>query len=146
MLIYAKEEGAVNLQKAHLLDAGFDLASFKETICKPHLVTMIDTGIHLKLEPDEVAFIQPRSSTSKQGLFVITGTIDAGYTGSLKIQAINLTDSDISISKGQRIAQIIVLTNSRCLQKALLVSLDNFCDTNDFDDNRRNNGFGSSGQ
>ncbi len=144
---YAKDEGAKDLSKAHFLDAGFDLASPKEVICKPHKVTLVDTGIHVDLSSDEFAFIQPRSSTAGLGLFVITGTIDAGYTGSLKIQIINMTDEDVVIEEGQRVAQMIVIANARAYESASLVPLSTITDSNFCKkDSRKINGFGSSGK
>lgn len=147
MLRYAKDADAKDLSKAHLLDAGFDLASPKKVICKPHKVTLLDTGIHVDLSSDELAFIQPRSSTAGLGLFVITGTIDAGYTGALKIQIINLTDEDVVIEEGQRVAQIIVIANARAYESASLVPLTTITDSNICKkDSRKINGFGSSGR
>lgn len=147
MLNYAKDEGAKDITKAHFLDAGFDLACPKETICLPHRATLIDTGIHVKLEPDEVGFIQPRSSTLGIGLLVVTGTIDAGYTGALKIQVVNLSDYRIEIKEGQRIAQLVVLKNSRAFEAPKLVPLQVITDTNsELLDTRLNKGFGSSGK
>lgn len=147
MLIYAKEPRAQALVKAHQLDAGFDLSS-QDTVCiQENSCFLFDTGIHIKLEPSEVGLILPRSSTAKYGLLVVTGVIDAGYTGSLKIQIINPFAKKITVTKGQRLAQLVVVNNSRIGQSAYAVSLDTFENLSEgISDNRKSCGFGSSGK
>ncbi len=146
MLNYAKDEDAKDLTKAHLLDAGFDLASPNKVVCAPHQITLLDTGIHIDLASTELGFVLPRSSTAGLGLFVITGTIDAGYTGSLKIQILNFTNHEVVIEEGQRVAQLVVATNARAFENAHLVPLTVVTGSKEkTKDSRKINGFGSSG-
>ncbi|NXP57871.1 POK9 protein, partial [Chloropsis cyanopogon] len=51
-----------------------------------------------------------RSSTSKQGMIVIPGIIDADYTSQVKIMTYAL-QPPVTIPKGSKIAQIIALEN-----------------------------------
>jgi len=145
MFKYAKDANAYDLKKANLLDAGFDLAIAEEVVCEPHKLTTIETGIHLSLRPSEIAFVRSRSSTAKKGLFIITGVIDAGYTGSIKIQVFNFTDTKIVLREAQRIAQIVVAQNSRVLEEPCLVPLTEVLSDSNKADSRGNKGFGSSG-
>lgn len=146
MLLYAKDEGAKELFKAHELDAGFDIAMPKDYKCRPQYVHMIDTGIHIHLEPDELAFVLPRSSTAFLGLIVLTGTIDAGYTGSLKIQVMNPFNRWKRLKEGQRIAQLVVIKNSRSKQTVKLLDSPDLLPSNQEKSSRGIFGFGSSGK
>ncbi len=145
MLIYAKDPGAYDLHKAHHLDAGFDISCCETVEIPPHQICLIDTGIHLGIKPWQIAFIHPRSSTMTSGLLVGTGVIDAGYLGSVKIQTFNLTDEPITVTKGRRLAQIVVQNNSEYIQPANLVSLEDLINAKNELDTRGINGFGSSG-
>ncbi|TRZ06588.1 hypothetical protein HGM15179_020519 [Zosterops borbonicus] len=55
-------------------------------------------------------FLLGRSSTSKQGVIVIPGLIDADFTGQLQILAYALPPP-VTIPKGSIIAQIVALEN-----------------------------------
>ncbi|NXC47655.1 POK9 protein, partial [Penelope pileata] len=76
-------------------------------------VTLLTTGVYLldstvkgPLGGGLCALLLGRSSTSRQGIFVIPGVIDADYTGVIKIMVYTLTPP-VSIPKGSRIAQLI---------------------------------------
>lgn len=146
MFNYAKDTSAYPLYKAHPYDAGFDICSAQTIYCEPHDVTLIDTGIHISIKPWQMAFVQPRSSTAKLGLLVVTGTIDAGYTGAIKIQVINYTDHPIVVKSGQRLAQLIVHNNAEYGDEPQVVPLSELYDTTSNIDTRGNNGFGSTGE
>lgn len=145
MLNYAKEPGAYDLYKAHALDAGFDIACSDTVEIAPHQICLLDTGIYLGIKPWQIAYIHPRSSTIKSGLLVVTGVIDAGYLGAVKIQVVNLTDEVITVTKGRRIAQIVVHNNSEYGQPANLMKREELIQENIECDSRGENGFGSSG-
>lgn len=144
MFNYAKDHGASPLYKAHKLDAGFDLAASETTIIPEGEFAILNTGIHIGIKPWQMAFVQPRSSTTMLGLLVVTGTIDAGYTGAIKLQIINFAKRDVVIKAGQRLAQLIILNNASYCEEANIVSLDDLITEQELD-NRGDNGFGSSG-
>ena len=144
MLNYAKDQGAYPLYKAHKLDAGYDLSASETKLCEQGAVTLINTGIHIGILPWQMAFVQPRSSTAKLGLLVITGVIDAGYTGAIKLQVLNFSDKPVLVNAGQRLAQLIVHNNASYSDDTNLMSLDDLI-ANQKLDNRGDNGFGSSG-
>jgi len=57
------------------------------------------------------AQIRPRSGLAyKKGLTVLNtpGTIDADYRGEIKIILINLSDRNVTIEDGERVAQMII--------------------------------------
>jgi dUTP pyrophosphatase len=92
--------------------AGFDLAAAHDQVVHPrHIVIEVPTGYFLA--------IFARSSTPlKRGLIVSNGVgvIDPDYSGpndEVMIQVMNITDSDVKIARGDRLAQGIVLPAPR---------------------------------
>ena len=94
----------------------------------------------LALPVGTVGLIHPRSGlAARAGLSIVNtpGTIDAGYRGESKVCLINLDpDEPISISRGDRIAQLVVQR----------VELPEFVEVDELDDTTRGEGgYGSSG-
>ena len=95
------------------LAAGADLhAAIKNDILiAPQQIELIPTAIHIALPPDMEAQIRPRSGLAvKYGLTIVNapGTIDADYRGEIKIGLINLGSEPVQITRGMRIAQMII--------------------------------------
>jgi dUTP pyrophosphatase len=95
------------------LAAGADLhAAIKDDILiAPQQIELIPTAIHVALPPDMEAQIRPRSGLAvKYGLTIVNapGTIDADYRGEIKIGLINLGSEPVQITRGMRIAQMII--------------------------------------
>ncbi|MEC8743625.1 MAG: dUTP diphosphatase [Pseudomonadota bacterium] len=95
------------------LAAGADLhAAIKDDILiAPQQIELIPTAIHIALPPDMEAQIRPRSGLAvKYGLTIVNapGTIDADYRGEIKIGLINLGSEPVKITRGMRIAQMII--------------------------------------
>jgi len=92
-------------------DAGADLraringtfAIYPGEICK------IPTGVAVEIPAGYVGMIQPRSGASSEGKVAITGTIDHGFTGEMSINLINLSRCAITISPGERLAQLVIV-------------------------------------
>lgn len=101
---------------------------------------MVGTGIAIALPFGTVGLIHPRSGlAARAGLSIVNtpGTIDAGYRGEIKVCLINLDpEQSITISRGDRIAQLIVQR----------VELPDFVEVEELDDTSRGDGgYGSSG-
>ena len=95
------------------LAAGADLhAAIKDDILiAPQQIELIPTAIHIALPPGMEAQIRPRSGLAvKYGLTIVNapGTIDADYRGEIKIGLINLGSEPVQITRGMRIAQMII--------------------------------------
>ena len=95
------------------LAAGADLhAAIKDDILiAPQQIELIPTAIHIALPPDMEAQIRPRSGLAvKYGLTIVNapGTIDADYRGEIKVGLINLGSEPVQITRGMRIAQMII--------------------------------------
>jgi len=95
------------------LSAGMDIRANIDTeiVLKPFERKILPTGIFIELPAGYEAQIRPRSGLAiKKGLSVLNspGTIDADYRGEIKIILINFSDENITINKGDRIAQMII--------------------------------------
>ena len=98
-------------QTAHA--AGMDLcaAVTAEVILTPGARAIIPTGFSIALPPGYEAQVRPRSGlAAKNGVTVLNtpGTIDADYRGEIGVILINLGREPFAITRGARIAQMIV--------------------------------------
>ena len=94
--------------------AGMDLYACLENdiTIKPGERTLVSTGIAIAL-PDNsyVAYIYARSGLAiKNGITLsnCVGVVDSDYRGEVKVGLINLSDSDYTVSNGDRIAQMVI--------------------------------------
>ena len=134
---------AVTPSKAHVYDAGLDLTAISATYSNEYRYWEYDTGIAVSIDPGFVGFMTPRSSISKTGLYMCNslGTIDSGYTGSLKARFYEGTIPGIRSKRyevGDKIAQLVIMPIS------LATSLEEVEDLGESD--RGTGGFGSTGQ
>jgi dUTP pyrophosphatase len=77
----------------------------------PGARALIPTGIAIALPPGNEGQVRPRSGLAvKHGLTVLNapGTIDADYRGEVQVLLINLGYDSVSITRGMRIAQLVV--------------------------------------
>ena len=98
--------------------AGMDLVAAidADIVLKPLERKAIPTGISIGLPQGYEAQVRPRSGLAlKNGITVANapGTIDADYRGEVCAILINLGTEDYVISRGMRIAQMIVAPYSR---------------------------------
>ena len=107
---FTLDEGAYKPEKAHASDAGYDLRSREDqriTDCCGGRV--FDTGVHVEIPEGYVGYVQGRSGLNiKMGIICPTGTIDAGYTGSIKVKLYNMDINDYEVQPGDKIAQLVI--------------------------------------
>jgi dUTP pyrophosphatase len=129
---YQSEEAAgLDLMAAVAADAPVTIA--------PGMWKMIPTGVAIALPAGYEAQVRPRSGlAAKHGIGVLNspGTIDSDYRGELRIILINFGNDDFIITRGLRIAQLIVAP----IVRARLVEMQELRDSA-----RGINGFGSTG-
>lgn len=128
---------------ATLKSAGLDLmAAIQDSFSlRPLERKLIPTGISLALPDGYEAQIRPRSGLAlKNGITVLNspGTIDADYRGEVQVILINLGSEDFFIERGLRIAQLVLNPVSTLCWR----EIDQH---QDFDQNNRQGGFGSTG-
>jgi dUTP pyrophosphatase len=99
--------------------AGFDLASAHELTIGPRQIVLVRTGLVIEVPTGYFLAIFARSSTPlKRGLMVANGVgvIDPDYSGpndEVMIQVMNVTETEVRIQRGDRLAQGIVLPAPR---------------------------------
>ena len=100
-------------QSAHA--AGLDLVAAVPAdmpiVIAPGEHALISTGIALALPPGTEGQIRPRSGLAvRHGVTVLNspGTIDADYRGELHVVLVNFGSKPFSVSRGARIAQLVV--------------------------------------
>lgn len=97
-------------------DAGFDIVSAIVVLIPPHTVAIVPTPFLLADAPDYLPdgsdyYIKVNSRSglaARHGLFPITGTIDKGYRGQIKIVLMNGGAGAAVLAAGDRIAQLVV--------------------------------------
>jgi len=121
--------------------AGADVRAAVEAVIsvKPGERVAVPTGLILEIPEGFEVQVRPRSGLAfKYGLTVVNapGTIDSDYRGEVKILLVNLGHEDVTITRGDRIAQLVVAPVSR----VLFVEEQDLTSTG-----RGDGGFGSTG-
>lgn len=98
--------------------AGCDLlaAVTEDLVLPPMGRALIPTGLCIALCNHYEAQVRPRSGlAAKHGVTILNspGTIDADYRGEVKVLLVNLGDTDFTITRGMRIAQLVVAPVTR---------------------------------
>jgi dUTP pyrophosphatase len=93
--------------------AGMDLRAAIDTplVLMPGERTAVPTGLRMALPAGHEGQVRPRSGLAfKHGLTVTNapGTIDADYRGEVKVLLVNLGDQPVEITRGMRVAQLVV--------------------------------------
>jgi dUTP pyrophosphatase len=100
--------GAAGLDLTAAIDAPVVLAPLERA--------KLPTGLVLGLPPGHEGQVRPRSGLAiKQGLTVLNapGTIDEDYRGELAVLLVNLSHEPVTISPGDRIAQLVIAPVTR---------------------------------
>ena len=134
----ALDEGAYLPERAHLGDAGLDLRTPVEVTLKAHSSVTIDTGVHCEIPLGWVGELESKSGLNvKHDIVSCGGTIDYGYTNSIRVKLYNMGDEDYTFECGDKIIQLVIhpcwLPNVKVVDKV-------------HGSDRGDNGFGSSGK
>jgi dUTP pyrophosphatase len=101
--------------------AGFDLAAADDLTIAPRQIALVRTGLVIEVPTGYFLAILARSSTPlKRGLIVANGVgvLDPDYSGphdEVMIQVMNVTETDVRVARGDRLAQGIVLPAPRVI-------------------------------
>jgi len=119
--------------------AGFDLASAEEGELAPMERRLFATGFAIAIPEGFEVQLRPRSGLAlRDGLTLpnTPATIDSDYRGELKVALVNLGAAPVRVTRGMRIAQMLV---SR-VEPATFQEVDSLPPTE-----RGEGGFGSTG-
>jgi dUTP pyrophosphatase len=91
--------------------AGLDLASAEDALLQPLERRLFRTGFSIALPPGYECQIRPRSGLAfRHGVTLpnTPATIDSDYRGELKVALVNLGSEAFQVTRGMRIAQMVV--------------------------------------
>jgi dUTP pyrophosphatase len=101
---YATEEAAG-------MDVRAAVAADREMVVLPGRRVLVPTGFVMEIPAGYEVQVRPRSGLAlKHGITCLNtpGTIDSDYRGEVKILLINLGDEEFTVTRGMRIAQLVV--------------------------------------
>ena len=94
---------------AHERDAGMDIFCSEDITIPSGNIYAVPTGISMEMPEGYVAFVWDKSGLAlKSGVKTMGGVIDSGYRGEIKVIVANLSDKELNIKSGQKIAQMII--------------------------------------
>ena len=122
--------------------AGLDLpaAISHDLSIAPGQIVLVPTGFAFAIPVGFEGQVRPRSGLAiRHGITLPNspGTIDADYRGEVKVGLVNLSDKPFTITRGMRIAQLVIASVARA-SLSLVSSLDATA--------RGAGGFGHTGQ
>ena len=121
--------------------AGMDIVAAvgSDLVIAPGARYAVPTGLAMAVPAGHEVQVRPRSGLAlRHGVTVANapGTVDSDYRGEVKVILINLGDAEFTVSRGMRIAQIVLAPVTRAEPKLV----------GDLDDTARGSGgFGSTG-
>ena len=142
MQVQMTSDFAIFPSYAYPTDSGFDLFSTEEVDLPPFGRALVSTGLKISFNEGIELQIRPKSGLAlNQGITVLNtpGTVDAGYTGEIKVIVYNTNNYNFTIPRGMKIAQGVFapVLNGRFV---------NFESVNEIGEkDRGDNGFGSTG-
>lgn len=129
------DPGAKMPTRSHPFDAGLDLYAMKDGIVD--YSKTFDTGVHVEIPEGCVGLIKSKSGLMVNNQITTDGTIDAHYTGSIKVKLFNHGETSYYVEAGQKIAQLVII-KCELPELELVDSLEKT--------DRGSNGFGSTGK
>ena len=128
------------LTKAHPTDGGYDIYANEPYIIANGRSKAISTNLRIQVPLGYVGLVKARSGLSfKHDIEVGAGVIDYGYSDEIKVKLYNNSKESYEVSKGDRIAQIVILP----IYQGELLEID---ESGIDESSRGENGFGSSGK
>lgn len=123
----------------HPGDVGMDVYSLEDKILQPGERYIFFVGFAMEFSEGYAAIIKDKSSLPKNGgVHTMGGVYDAGYRGEYNVNLVNLGQEPYTVSKGDKIAQIVLFPVA---QRPTLVEAE------DLSDSARGEGrFGSTGK
>lgn len=103
------DKGAYMPERAHDLDAGYDLRAMEEKMVWPHSSAVFDTGVHIQLPPNIAGLVVSKSGLNVKHNLTSRGLIDPGYTGSICVKLYNHGDKHYTVNAGDKISQLLLV-------------------------------------
>jgi dUTP pyrophosphatase len=118
--------------------AGADLRAAEDVTLAPGGRAAVATGVHLEIPSGHVGLVWPRSGLAvRHGLDTLAGVIDSDYRGEVRVVLVNHGRDPVTLSRGDRIAQLLV----QRVERAVFTRADGLVESR-----RGEGGFGSTGR
>lgn len=132
------EDAGYEPRYAHEGDAGLDLRAVENCTIWPGESKLVRTGLRCEIPRWHVGLVFPRSGLGSKGITLrnAVGVIDSGYRGEVKAAIWNTTEQPVTISRGDRVCQLVVIPYCPCT----IYETDELSDTE-----RGEDGHGSTG-
>lgn len=99
----------------HPGDAGMDFYAIEDVVFPSGKQMKVNTGVAIEIPEGYVGLIWDKSSISfNMGLKVMGGVIDSGYRGEIIMNLLNVSDKEVIIEKGHKVAQMIIQKFEHC--------------------------------
>jgi len=99
----------------HSGDAGMDFYAVESVVFPPFKQERVHTGIAVEIPEGYVGLIWDKSSISfNLGLKIMGGVIDSGYRGEIIMNLLNVSDKEVTLEKGHKIAQMLIQKFEHC--------------------------------
>ena len=102
------DKGAIAPSRGHTWDAGLDLYAMNDDLIPVGGRRTFDTGIHIEIPEGMVGYIRSRSGLMVNHGITTDGTIDAHYTGSIRVCLFNHGCIEYPVKAGDKIAQLVI--------------------------------------
>jgi len=119
---------------------GYDLYCANDGVINPKEMAEVNTGVYFAFPPYMWGLLVNRSSTFKKRLIMPTSIIDPGFTGQMLMCVYNIGDSAYYYKKGDRLGQMIPMSDVPHISLQQVSSKEEFPNTT-----RGDRGFGSTG-
>ena len=96
--------------------AGMDVVAAEDLTLQPGKRHAVATGFAIEIPHGNEVQVRPRSGLAlKHGITCLNtpGTIDSDYRGEVKVLLVNLGDEDFAVTRGMRVAQLVVAPVTR---------------------------------
>jgi dUTP pyrophosphatase len=102
-------ENAIMPTRAHPWDAGLDLYARNNRTIDGYGRATFDTGVHIEIPEGCVGLIKSKSGLMVNHNLTADGTIDAHYTGSIRVKLFNHWAIPYEVKAGDKIAQLVIV-------------------------------------
>lgn len=110
-------DGAPTPRHAKAGDAGLDLTTRQTVEIGPHETVKVKTGVRMEIPQGYFGLVAPRSSVAANRGITLANTpsvIDSGFRGEILLPLHNLCDNPMTVERGERVAQIIIMRHETC--------------------------------
>ena len=104
------DEGAFVPTRSYDTDGGIDIRSCQYGRVMSRSSSVFRTGTHVEIPKGYSGLLVSKSGLNiKHKIFAISGLVDEGYTGEIKVRLYNDSNEDYLIEPGDKIVQMVLI-------------------------------------